>query len=140
MIISITPSPEGPDKTRERLIKMCAEIRKSQLKYTDTEGTMRQVYANPTKPLALRQRNAQVTLKADALRKALGEERGSRLEVELGKSRVFLGKEILAQRPSYEADVAYSWPNINKHLPEASPDTMAKIEEEVKAARAASSS
>ena len=138
MIISITPSPEGPEKTRERLVKICQDIRQAQLKYTDTEGVMRQVYANPTKPLALRQRNAQVTLKADALRKALGEEQGSRIELELGKSRVFLGKEIVAHRPSYDSEVVYLWPTVNKHLPEATPETMAALEEQVKAARAAS--
>ena len=59
---------------------------------------MREIFANPTKPLAMRQQQAQMTLKADALRKALGEERGNRIELELGKSRVFLGKDLRSIR------------------------------------------
>ena len=137
MIISIKESPEGPAKTRENLLNICRRIKQAKLKYTDTDGVMRAVYANPTKPLAVRQRDAQVTLKADSLRQALGEEKGGQVELELGKGRIFLGKEILAQRTSPSGDMAYQWPTLNKHLPDTTPDDMAKIEKEVAAARAA---
>ena len=92
MIISIKSSPEGPEKTRDNLVDICRRIRQSNIKCTDTDGNMRNVDANPTKPLAMRQMNAQVTLKANVLRKALGDDRGEKIELELGKSRVFLGE------------------------------------------------
>ena len=140
MIISIKSSPEGPEKTRDNLVNICRQIRQSNIKYKDTDGNTRNVYANPTKPLAMRQMNAQVTLKADAIKKALGDERSEKIELELGKSRVFLGKDKLAQRQGFEGEMVYIWPTLNKYLPDATPESMAKLEEEVKAARAAQSS
>ena len=66
MIATIKASPEGPEKTRDNLVDICRRIRQANIKYTDTDGNMRGVYANPTKPLAMRQMNAQVTLKAES--------------------------------------------------------------------------
>ena len=121
MIISIKESAEGPAKTCENLLSICRRIEQAKLKHTDTGGVMRDAYANPTKPLAVRQRDAQITLKADALRKALGEEKGGGIELELGKGRIFAGKEILAQRKSPGGEMTYQWPTVNKHLPDTSP-------------------
>ena len=129
-----------PEKTRDNLVDICRRIRQASLKYTDTEGNMRGVYANPTKPLAMRQMNAQVTLKADAIKKALGDHRSDRVELELGKGRVFLGKDKLAHRQSFEGEMMYIWPTLSKYLPDATPESMHKIEEEVKATRAAQQS
>ena len=137
MIVSIRPSPDAPTKTRESLLNICRDIRQAKVHYKDTEGTLREIFANPTKPLAMRQQQAQVTLKADALRKALGEERAQKIELELGKSRVFFGKDILAQRQTQGGEMMYQWPSIHKHLPDCTPELLGKYEEEVAAARAA---
>ena len=140
MIVTLKSSPEGPEKTRELLVDTCRTIRQAKIKYTDTDGNMREVYANPTKPLAQRQLDSQVTLKADAIRKAIGEEKSATVELELGKSRIFVGKDILAKRDTPGGPMKYQWPQMHKHLPDSTPDAMEKLEGEVMAARAARSS
>ena len=128
IIAYIKSSPEGVAKTREALLNVCRRLKQARLQYQDTEGQQRDIYAPPTQPWEIRQKNAAVTLRADTLRRALGEEKGGQIDLELGKGRIFLGKDLLAGRNTPEGEVDYVWPTVHKHLPDMTPEALKEIQ------------
>ena len=102
-----------------------------------SEGQTWDIYFSPSKSLEQRQQDAASTLKLDALRLLLGEERGKEVEFELGKGRAYLGDDVLTHRQTYGGEIKYILPTIRKYLPEVTPEALAEAEKTVKDQREA---
>ena len=108
MIASIGQSPEGPEKTRDSLVEICRRFRQPTIPYKKTQMATCALIGNATG-------EAQVTFKADAIKKALGDDRRERVELDLGKNS-FPG---LAQRQGCDSDMICVWRILNKHVRDA---------------------
>ena len=136
IIVTLKSDPEGPKRNREVLKDFCAQIREAKLRYKFEDQTF-DVWVAPTKPYEIRQRDAEATLKADAIRVVFGEPRASEIEFEIGKGRAFLGQELLTQRKYFGGPVEYIFPTLQRLLPELTPEMLEEAEAKVKESRLA---
>ena len=101
ILLHLKCHPQGTGKTREDMLNFCRQIKQANLQYEDEDGAMQDIFATPSKPYEQRQKDAAATVKADALKKLLGEPRSLQLEFEIGKGRAFLGTDLLTERKTF---------------------------------------
>ena len=65
---------------------------------TDDDSESRKIYAFPSKPFEMRQRDAKVNRLADGLRLLLGDTEGAKVFTDLSKGRILHDRQIIAER------------------------------------------
>ena len=101
ILLTLKCHPQGTAKTREDMLAFCRKVKQANLQYEDDDGNVQDIFATPSKPFEQRQKDAAATVKADALKKLLGEPRSTQLEFEIGKERAFLGSDLLTERKTF---------------------------------------
>ena len=125
----------SPKDTRVKMLDWTAKFKKLALtKQGEGETTPRPMYAGPSKPFAMRQRNAKTMALLDGLKLAMGEERGAMLRADLAKGRIIYDQRILAERRGDEPMPTPDMDAIHKVLPELTEDALKeKVAEAIEA-------
>ena len=128
--------PEGVPETRKNMLAFCKKIKELACVYEGEEGARIPIYATPSKPWQQRQRDAAATLKVDTLKRLLGAEKAAKIQFEIGKGRAFLDRDLLTERPHFEAEVEYIVGAIRKHIPGITLEKLKETEDQVRDERA----
>ena len=115
----------SPKDTRVKMLDWTAKFKQLTLtKQGEGEATPRSMYAGPSKPFAMRQRNAKTMALLDGLKLAMGEERAANLRADLAKGRIIYDQRILAERKGEEPMPTPDMAVIQKILPELTEDAL----------------
>ena len=134
--ITLQPHPEGISETRKNMLSFCRKVKEAAPTYTGEDGSEIPIFATPSKPWQQRQRDAAATLKADVLKRLLGEEKAAQFQFEIGKGRAFLGRDLLTERASFDGEVEYIMGAIRKHIPDITAEKLKETEETIREERA----
>ena len=85
--------------TRRAMLDWVKKFRGAQVKtQTDGESTERVFWAGPSKPFAMRQRDAKLTHTFEGLKLMIGEEGAGKMHIDRANGRIFHDRTLLAQR------------------------------------------
>ena len=105
VIVKIHKHPKGPNETRANMRKWGEKFRELALTHkADDEETPRKLYASPSKPFTMRQRNAKLAGLLEAFKKIAAPDQLPNLRAEMPTGRIFLGRTMLAEREPDEDD------------------------------------
>ena len=93
-------------EARQNLLAFCRQVRQLKPEY-EWQGQTHQIYAIPTKPYEMRQKEARAGLKIDTIKHILGPETAAKVEYDVAKGRVYLDKTLLASRQNSQAEIKY---------------------------------
>ena len=110
------------------MLEFCRLFKESQIPIPAEEGgeSTGFFYAMPSKPPALRQRDAQNANIVAALKEMIPEPLRSKLEVEMGKGRVFLQETMIAHNPPNQTKIEIRYEALKKHCPEATTEAFSE--------------
>ena len=87
------------EQTRTHMIEWCKKVRNLELKQqAPDENTARTIYAQPSKPFEMRQRDAKTTNLLEAFKLIAGEDKAPKLRADRANGRILFERMLIAER------------------------------------------
>ena len=135
VLLKIHPSPQGPTETRRAMLAWCKEVRANKYQRKIGDEPTREIYATPSKPWAMRQRDAKTHSLHQTIKSLFPEDKQDDIQLEIGTGRVFYQRTMLAHRPRGTTEMQPILENLQKHIPDITTDKIRAKQLEVEKER-----
>ena len=135
VLLKIHPSPQGIQDTRRKMLAWCKEVRANKYQRKIDDEPTREIYASPSKPFAMRQRDAQTHSLHQTLKNLFPPDQQDQVALEISTGRVFFQRSLIASRPRGSYDMQPNLDTLKKHLPDITMDAIKTKQAEVEKER-----
>ena len=124
VLLKIHHSAQGTAETRRAMLAWCKKVRGLKLQRTVETEPPRDIYASPSKPFHMRQRDAKTYSLFQTLKSMFPEDQQEHVSFEISTGRVFFHNHLIANRPRGADQMQPCLPELQKHIPTATSDTI----------------
>ena len=116
VLLKIHHSPKGTAETRRAMLAWCKQVRTMKFRRQTGTEPAREVYASPSKPFHMRQRDAKTYALFQTLKSMFPEEDQEHVAFEISTGRVFFHNHLIANRPRGTSVMQPCLPELQKHV------------------------
>ena len=118
VLLKVHHSDQGTAETRRNMLAWCKQVRALKLKRQVNDEPAREIYASPSKPFHMRQRDAKTFSLFQTLKALFQEDQQEHVTFEIGTGRVFYHNYLIANRPRGTSTMQPCLPELQKHIPD----------------------
>ena len=127
LLLHLKRESEGPTATGRKMLEFCKLFRETQIPIPaiDDRASPGTFYAMPSKPPALREKDAKNALVVATLKDLIPTALADKIEIEMGKGRVFIQDTLVVHKPPGQDKIQIRHEALKKHCPEITPEAFA---------------